>query len=398
MRKLVAKHPSTSCCVTEIIDPVKLTMESVRCKSVTPADDGALDVMAKVLEPLGFNVRRLRFEQEGTAPIDNIFARRGYASPHLCYMGHTDVVPAGNEGDWISPPFEPVIRDGKLYGRGVADMKGGNAAFAAAASRFLAEHPDMEGSISLLLTGDEEAVSVNGSVKVIGWMKEHGHIPDVALVGEPSNPQCMGEVVRVGRRGSLGGHLVVTGVQGHSAYPERADNPIPHMLRYLDALINADFDTGTEDFPATHLAVTTVDTGNTAGNIIPARCEARFNMRFNDKWTKETLDKNLRKILDGVRPNGYCLTTSSNAPCFLTKEHPWRDIVMGAVKKVHGRRPIADTGGGASDARFMAPYCPVVEYGLVNHTIHKVDEHAALQDIEYLTQTYLQILRDYFLA
>ncbi len=384
--------------MTDIIDPVQLTIDTVRCKSVTPDDDGALDVMAQTLSSLGFVIHRLRFEQEGTAPIDNIFARRGVGGRHLCYMGHTDVVPAGCDADWMSPPFEPAIRDGKLYGRGVADMKGGNAAFIAAVSRFLAEYPDIDVSISLLLTGDEEAASINGSVKVIAWMKDHGHIPDVALVGEPSNPNRMGEMMRVGRRGSLNGHLVVTGMQGHSAYPERADNPIPHMVRYLNALINTEFDEGTDDFPPTHLAVTTVDTGNKAGNVIPARCEARFNMRFNDIWTTETLDKNLRKILDSVGKGDYTLTTGSNAPCFLTKAHPWRQTVMGAVAKVHGTPPKADTGGGTSDARFIAPYCPVVEYGLINETIHKVDEHAALQDIADLTDAYHHILQDYFFA
>ncbi len=381
-----------------MIDPVQLTMDSVRCKSVTPADDGVLAVMVRALEPLGFTIHRLRFEQEGTAPIDNIFARRGTSGPHMCYMGHTDVVPAGRDADWISPPFEPVIRDGKLYGRGVADMKGGNAAFIAAVSRFIAENPNTNASISLLLTGDEEAASINGSVKVIGWMKENDQLPDVALVGEPSNAKKMGETVRVGRRGSLSGHLVVTGVQGHSAYPERADNPIPHMLRYLNALIDTEFDIGTDDFPPTHLAVTSIDTGNPAGNVIPARCEARFNMRFNNTWTAETLDIFLRKTLDNVKIGGYHLTTSSNAPCFLTKQHPWRDMVLDAVAKVHGRRPLVDTGGGTSDARFIAPYCPVVEYGLINATIHKVDEYAALKDIADLTETYLHILRAYFLA
>ncbi len=381
-----------------MIDPVQLTMDSVRCKSVAPADDGALAVMVRALEPLGFLIHRLRFEQEGTAPIDNIFARRGTSGPHMCYMGHTDVVPAGRDADWTSPPFEPVIRDGRLYGRGVADMKGGNAAFIAAVSRFIAENPNTNASISLLLTGDEEAVSINGSVKVIDWMKGNDQLPDVALVGEPSNTKKMGETVRVGRRGSLCGHLLVTGVQGHSAYPERADNPIPHMLRYLNALIDTEFDIGTDDFPPTHLAVTSIDTGNPAGNVIPARCEARFNIRFNNTWTAETLDIFLRKTLDNVKIGGYHLTTSSNAPCFLTKQHPWRDMVLDAVAKVHGRRPLVDTGGGTSDARFIAPYCPVVEYGLINATIHKVDEYAALKDIADLTETYLHILRAYFLA
>ena len=378
-----------------LIDPVQLTMDSVACQSVTPADDGALDVMANALTSMGFTITRLRFDEDGTASIDNIFARLGSGGPHLCYMGHTDVVPAGRDADWTSPPFKPEIRNGLLYGRGVADMKGGNAAFAAAVSRFLHAKPDFRGSISFLLTGDEEAASINGTVKVIDWMLKNGQMPDVALVGEPSNINRLGDTMRVGRRGSLTGRLMVKGIQGHSAYPERARNPIPLMVPLLNVLIAEKFDDGTAEFPPTHLAFTSVDVGNMASNVIPAHIEAKFNMRFNDNWTKETLDTHLRHILNKVHTN-YTLETRSNAPCFLTPGSPWLTLVSNAVEKISGIKPHHDTGGGTSDARFIAQHCPVVEYGLLNASIHKVDEHASIKDLEDLTRTYHEILMSYF--
>lgn len=381
--------------MTQILDPVVLTQESVRCESVTPHDAGALDGMAKPLEAMGFGINRLRFEQEGTAPIDNVFARRGNSGRHLCYMGHTDVVPVGRESDWTHPPFAAEIHDGKLYGRGVADMKGGNCAFVAAVSRFLAERPDFNESISLLLTGDEEAYAINGTVKVIDWMKTNNQMPSVALVGEPSNFTRMGEIFRVGRRGSLNGKILVKGVQGHSAYPERSDNPVPHLVGLVHRLIHEKLDSATADFPASHIVISSIDVGNPAPNIIPARAEALFNIRFNDTWTAKTLEAHLRKILDEVYPN-YEMTVWCNAESFVTANNPWRDIVEAAIEKVSGTKPRADTGGGTSDARFIAPYCPVVEYGLLNALIHKVDENAPVDDILQLTETYTEILRNYF--
>lgn len=381
--------------MTDILDPVLLTQESVRCQSITPHDDGALEGMAQPLAKMGFDIHRLRFEEEGYDPIDNIFARLGTSGRHLCYMGHTDVVPVGRESDWTHPPFAAEIENGILYGRGVADMKGGNCAFVAAVSRFLHERPDFSESISLLLTGDEEAKSVNGSVKVIDWMRTQNQMPDVALVGEPSNTKHMGEIIRVGRRGSLNGKIMVKGVQGHSAYPERSDNPIPHLVRLLSRLIDEKLDDGTADFPPSHIVISSVDVGNPAPNIIPARAEAIFNIRFNDSWTAETLEAHLRSILDAVNPN-YDMTVWSNAQSFVTANHPWRDIVINAVQKISDTKPRADTGGGTSDARFIAQDCPVVEYGLLNTTIHKVDEHASVADIETLTATYTEILRSYF--
>jgi succinyl-diaminopimelate desuccinylase len=381
--------------VIKPIDPITLTQESIRCQSVTPQDDGALDILAKPLKDMGFIVHSLRFEDKDTPPIDNFFARLGTSGKHLCYMGHTDVVPIGREADWTYPPFAAEIHDGKLYGRGASDMKGGNCAFVAAVSRFLNEHPDFKDSISLLITGDEEAKSINGTVKVVQWMKENSHLPNVALVGEPSNATQMGQTIRVGRRGSLSGKIKVEGIQGHSAYPERVDNPIPHLIRLLSRLIDEKLDNGTDDFPPSHIVISSVDVGNPASNIIPARAEALFNIRFNDTWTAETLEHHLRTILNAVNPN-YQMTVWSNAKSFVTANHPWRDIVMNSVQKISGEKPVADTGGGTSDARFIAEYCPVVEYGLINATIHKVDEYASVADIETLTKTYIEILKSYF--
>ena len=378
-----------------LIDPILLTQESVRCESITPADDGALESMAQPLAKMGFDIHRLRFEEDGYDPIDNVFARLGTTGRHLCYMGHTDVVPVGRESDWTHPPFAAEIENGILYGRGVADMKGGNCAFVAAVSRFLNERPDFSESISLLITGDEEAKAVNGTVKVLDWMRKEKQMPDVALVGEPSNTNHMGEIIRVGRRGSLNGTIMVKGIQGHSAYPERSDNPIPHLIRLLSRLINEQLDQGTADFQPSHIVISSVDVGNPAANIIPARAEALFNIRFNDQWTSATLEAHLRKILDAVNPN-YDMKVWSNAQSFVTVNHPWRDIVIDAVGKISGTKPRADTGGGTSDARFISQDCPVVEYGLLNTTIHKVDEHARVDDIETLTATYTEILRSYF--
>jgi len=381
--------------IIEKIDPILLTQVSVRCQSITPHDDGALDTMADPLSHMGFDIHRLRFEEDGYDAIDNIFARLGKTGRHLCYMGHTDVVPVGRESDWKFPPFSATIENGILYGRGVADMKGGNCAFVSAISRFISEQPDFNESISLLITGDEEAKSVNGTIKVIDWMNKNNQMPDVALVGEPSNSSHMGEIIRVGRRGSLSGKILVKGIQGHSAYPERVDNPIPHLIRLLSRLIDEKLDNGTADFPPSHIVISSVDVGNPTSNIIPARAEALFNIRFNDSWTAATLENHFRYILDKIYKN-YELTVWSNAASFVTANNPWRDIVINAVEKISGGKPKADTGGGTSDARFIAKYCPVVEYGLLNATIHKVDEHSTLGDIETLTETYTEILRSYF--
>lgn len=372
--------------MTTQIDAIELAEKLIRCPSVTPRNEGALEVLEDVLRPLGFACHRMRF-----GDVHNLFARRGTGSPHLCFMGHTDVVPPGDEGAWTHPPFAAHIANGNLYGRGASDMKGGIAAFIAAL-------PGLDtgaGSLSLLITGDEEAEAVNGTVKVLEWMTAHGHMPDAALVGEPSNPHALGDEIRIGRRGSLNGALVVRGVQGHSAYPERADNPLPRLLRLLTALDVHEFDKGSAHFPPTRLVLTTIDTGNPASNVIPQATRAQFNVRFNDAWTARSLGEKIRFIFDKTGEK-YDLELKSNAESFITKPGAFTGIVAGAVKDITGRIPAFSTGGGTSDARFIAPFCPVVECGLVNQTIHKVDEYAALDDIRALAAIYRKILERYF--
>jgi succinyl-diaminopimelate desuccinylase len=377
-----------------VIDPVELTQKLVRCRSITPADDGALDVIADALIPLGFEINKLTFHEEGFPSIDNVFARFGTDGPHLCYMGHTDVVPPGDESEWKYPPFDCTIDNGIVYGRGTADMKGGNAAFIAAVSRLFNEQRP-KGSISLLITGDEEAHAINGTVKVIDWMQKNGQMPDVALVGEPSNSSAMGQAVRIGRRGSMSGRITIKGIQGHSAYPERADNPVPKMVRLLNALISTKFDDGTENFAPTHLVVSSIDAGNTASNVIPSKVSAIFNMRFNNLWTRESLVEKLHEIMKATGEPYELEMRPGISRAFMTKPGEWTSLVADAIEKVSGKRPKYDTGGGTSDARFIAPFCPVVEYGVLNATIHKVDEHTTVSDLNALTETYYEILRKY---
>lgn len=375
-----------------MIDPVALTQALIRCPSVTPLDEGAQDVLIDILKPLGFAAYDVT-----SGPVRNTFFRLdGTAGdgPHFCYCGHTDVVPAGDTDRWTCPPFGADVRDGRLYGRGAADMKGGIACFVAAVSRFLAKN-ELRGSISLIITGDEEADAVDGTVKVLEWMAANGHRPDVALVGEPTGPERPGGEIKIGRRGSLSGVLTVTGTQGHVAYPDRADNPLPRMARLLDALASRRFDEGSDHFQPTHLEITTVDTGNTAGNVIPGKATARFNVRFNDLWTADSLRAAITALLDEVAPGGYTLAFQSDAESFLTAPGPLSALVAGAVESVTGRAPVLSTAGGTSDARFVHTLCPVVECGLVNTTIHQIDEHVPLADLETMTRIYEAVLERY---
>jgi len=356
-------------------------------------DEGAQDVIINALKPLGFDIYDVTRGPEHQK-IRNTFLRHGTGGPHLCFCGHTDVVPAGDTAGWTHPPFDAVIDDGKLYGRGTSDMKGNIACFMAALSQFLGSY-DGAGSISLLITGDEEGPAINGTVKVLGWMKENNHIPDVALVGEPTNPDALGQEIKIGRRGSLTGILKVTGTQGHVAYPHLADNPLPRLTAMLDKIAKHEFDTGNEFFPPTNLELTTIDTGNPADNIIPAAAEAHFNVRFNDQWNARTLEEKIRSLLDLVSPD-YELTCVSNAASFITRPNEWTDIVAKAVTTITGQTPELSTKGGTSDARFVSTYCPVVEFGLTNKTIHQIDEHVEIADMHQLTAVYKKILENYF--
>ncbi len=374
-----------------MIDPVALSQELIKRPSVTPADEGAQDVLIKALEPLGFKSYDVT-----SGDVRNTFFRLGESGPHLCFCGHTDVVPTGDEDSWSHPPFAAQIHDGKLYGRGASDMKGNIACFIAALSAFL-EDGSFKGSISLLITGDEEGPAIDGTVKVLEWMRENGHIPDAAIVGEPTNPDHLGQEIKIGRRGSLGGTVTVKGIQGHVAYPHLADNPLPKLARLVNALASYSFDEGNEFFPATNLELTSIDTGNATDNVIPQKATARFNVRFNDQWTAGKIEEKIRTILDGVSEN-YALECTSNAESFLTAPGALTSLVADAVKEITGKTPELSTKGGTSDARFVQAYCPVVECGLINKTIHQVDEYADIDDINTLTEIYCSILRNYFAA
>lgn len=368
------------------IDVVTLTQDLIRRPSVTPLDAGAIDIVIGELEPLGFTCTKLKFGE-----IENLFARRGTDGPHFCFAGHTDVVPPGDEKSWNHPPFGAEIADGKIYGRGASDMKGNIAAFIAA----LSETPPGKGSISLLITGDEEGPAINGTVKVLEWMAQNGHTPDVALVGEPTNPDSMGEEIKIGRRGSLSGTLVVRGVQGHVAYPHRADNPIPKLARMVDALSTLALDSGSAHFGASTLQVTNIHVGNTADNVIPGQAVAKFNIRFNDQWNAASLEEKIRDTLNAIGSD-YVLTMHCGAESFLTQPGAFTTLVSDAVKAATGRTPQLSTGGGTSDARFIQKYCPVVECGVTNKTIHQVDEHVVIADLKTLQTIYRDILARYF--
>ena len=377
------------------LDPVAFAQGLIRCPSVTPADEGALDLLAARLAALGFTCHRLRFSEPGTPDVDNLYARIGARSPHFCFAGHTDVVPIGRAESWSVDPFGAEIHGDLLFGRGASDMKGAIAAFASAAERVMRARGDLPGSISFLITGDEEGPAINGTVKVLRWLEARGERIDVCLVGEPTNPTFLGEMAKIGRRGSLNGRLYVDGVQGHVAYPDLADNPVPKLVRLLGALDAERLDDGTPHFQPSNLEITTVDVGNPATNVIPAVASAGFNVRFNDLHTGATLSERLRRRLDAEGP-AYRLDLSISGEAFLTPPGPLSALLGRACRAVLGREPELSTTGGTSDARFIRWHCPVIEFGLVSQTMHKVDERASLGDIRRLAEIYAVMLEDYF--
>ena len=387
-----------------MIDPVALAQALIRCPSVTPADAGALDVLEGALAPLSFTCRRMPFEAAGTARIDNLFAKlsgkragsdRGR---HFSFAGHSDVVPAGKREAWSVDPFAAEIIDGRLYGRGAADMKGAIAAFAGAAARFAAKrNGDFAGAISLLITGDEEGPSVNGTRPMLQSLAADGEKFDACLVGEPTNPRRLGEMAKIGRRGSWTGHLTVKGVQGHIAYPHLADNPTHRLARMIVALTETPLDPGTAHFEPSTLQVSTIDVGNPATNVIPAEAQASFNSRFNDGFTPASLEAEVRRRLDAVGGT-YELRTECSGVSFVTPPGALSGLVTAAVQAVTGLTPELSTTGGTSDARFIKDYCPVIEFGLTGATMHKVDENVAIADILQLSDIYERILDSYFHA
>jgi len=372
---------------------LELARALIRCPSVTPADAGALDVLEAALTPLGFVCERMPFSTPGTPDVDNLYARRGDAGPVFCFAGHTDVVPAGDPADWSAPPFSATVSGGRLTGRGAVDMKGAIAAFVAA----VAELGPMPGSIALLITGDEEGPAINGARRMLERLAARGERLDACIVGEPTNPARFGDAIKIGRRGSLNGRLTVHGVQGHAAYPDLADNPVHPLLAMAHGLASAKLDDGTEHFQPSSLQVTSVDVGNPTTNLIPARAEARFNIRFNDRHSGVGLEAWLRRMLDR-QGHSYTLEVSVSGEAFLTPPGPLVALAADAVRSVTGRAPELSTSGGTSDARFIKDYCPVVELGLVSETAHKVDEYLEIDDLESLTRVYGKMLTGYFLS
>lgn len=388
-------------------DPVSNLAGLIRCPSVTPAEGGALALLETLLSPLGFEVDRVVATEDGTPDVENLYARLGTDGPHLMFAGHTDVVPVGDEAAWSHPPFAADIAGGEMFGRGAVDMKGGIACFVAAIARHIEKHGKPKGSVSFLITGDEEGPSINGTSKLLEWAAAKGERWDACVVGEPTNPNQLGDMIKIGRRGSLSGRITVQGVQGHAAYPHLADNPIRGMLQLTHALMDPPFDNGTDNFQPSNLEVTTIDTGNAATNVIPARATASFNIRFNDTWTAETLRAEIIRRLDAAAADGalrpdrtpvnYEIVWADRpSHVFLTRNNALISSLSGAVAEVTGLEPKLSTTGGTSDARFIKDYCPVVEFGLVGQTMHMVDERVAVADLETLTRIYETFIERWF--
>jgi succinyl-diaminopimelate desuccinylase len=382
------------------LDPITLARDLLRCPSVTPAEGGALALIEATLRPAGFTIERPVFEEPGTAPVENLYARIGAGRPHLVFAGHTDVVPPGDETKWSRPPFAGEIVGGTLYGRGAVDMKGAVACAMAASLDFLAARGGkLDGSISFLITGDEESIAVNGTVKLLQWTAERGERFDHCILGEPSNAAAVGDTIKIGRRGSLNGVLTITGKQGHVAYPQLADNPVRGLVKLMDALMERSLDKGNEAFDPSNLEFTSIDIGNTTVNLIPGEARARFNIRFNDEHDQTSLRALVERWAQEAAGNSVHWRIDwepSNANPFLAKPGPFINLVAAAIKQVTGREPNRSTTGGTSDARFITHYCPVLEFGLVGQTMHQVDERTAVGDLVTLTAVYRAILERYF--
>lgn len=386
----------------------ELLRELISCRSVTPVEGGALDCLQGHLNALGFETHRVVFSDEDTPDVDNLYARLGTSTPHICFAGHTDVVPIGDEGDWSSGPFEGEVQGDTMIGRGAVDMKGGIACFLASVEQYIAVNGAPSGSISFLITGDEEGPSINGTDKLLQWAKARGEVFDACIVGEPSNPAVIGDAIKIGRRGSMSGRITVKGIQGHSAYPHLADNPVSGLMDMLDSLLGEPFDDGTDDFQPTNLEVTSVDVGNKATNVIAAQAVAAFNVRFNDKWSGDSLRAEIIRRLEEGSSKGHIRQGKNTpakfeiewigriSPVFLTSDEVLVKTLSAAIEAETGNRPELSTNGGTSDARFIKDYCPVVEFGLVGKTMHQVDERVALKDLDILTAIYGKFLGSYF--
>jgi succinyl-diaminopimelate desuccinylase len=386
--------------LTDAADPVQLAQALIRCNSVTPAEGGALTLLESVLTPASFTCHRLRMREPGTPDVENLYARLGSDGPHLCFAGHTDVVNAGEEAAWSHPPFAGVVANDRLYGRGAVDMKGGIACFLAAAIAHLRENGGLRrGSLSLLITGDEESVAINGTRKLLDWLKQRQEKIDACLVGEPTSADALGDEVKIGRRGYLNASVVVHGKQGHAAYGEKAENPIPKLARIIDRLATAVLDAGTEHFQRTSLEPTIISVPNTATNVIPGTARANFNIRYNDLHTRQGLQAWVQEQCQAAAGEvgaKFSLSFEGNGDVFLTKPGPLVEMMATAVQAITGRKPAFTTNGGTSDARFIKDLCPVVEFGLRNATAHQIDEHVPIADLLALTAIYRRFIALFF--
>ena len=381
------------------INELQLAKELIRFPSVTPVDAGIMSFLEKKLKQLGFKTKVLEFREKNSKPVKNLYARLGNKSPNFCYAGHLDVVPAGNLKDWTVNPFKPSIKKGHLIGRGANDMKSSIAAFVSAISNFIENYSNFSGSISLLITGDEEGAAINGTKKVVEYLKKRKEKIDFCLVGEPTNPSKLGEMIKIGRRGSMNGRLTITGVQGHVAYPHRANNPSTALVQILKLIKDIKFDQGTKDFQPTNLEITKININNTADNVIPGIATATFNIRFNNKHSSSSLKKKINKVIKKISAKNkskYKIEYSVSGEAFLTNPNKTTFMIQDVIKKITKIKPKLSTTGGTSDARFIRKIAPCLEFGLVGKTMHKVDEAVSLSDLKKLTLIYSNILKNYF--
>ena len=383
----------------QTINELQLAKELIRYPSITPIDAGVMKFLEKKLRKLGFKTKILEFQEKNTKPVKNLYARLGTKGPNFCYAGHLDVVPAGNLKDWTVNPFRPSIKKGHLIGRGANDMKSSIAAFVSAVSIFVKNNKKFDGSISLLITGDEEGIAINGTKKVVEYLKKRKEKINFCLVGEPTNPNKLGEMIKIGRRGSMTGRLSIIGIQGHVAYPHRANNPSTTLVQILKELKEIKFDKGTKDFQPTNLEVTKINIDNTADNVIPGLANATFNIRFNNKHSSNSIKKKINKILEKIchkNKSNYKIEYSVSGEAFLTKPNQTTYMIQDIIKKITKIKPELSTTGGTSDARFIRKIAPCLEFGLVGKTMHKVDEAVSLSDLKKLTLIYSNILKNYF--
>ena len=381
------------------INELQLAKELIKFPTVTPVDAGIMKFLEKKLKTLGFKTKILEFREKDSKPVKNLYARLGNKGPNFCYAGHLDVVPAGNLKDWTVNPFKPSVKKGYLIGRGANDMKSSIAAFVSAVSNFVVNKRDFNGSISLLITGDEEGVAINGTKKVVEYLKKKKEKIDFCLVGEPTNPNKLGEMIKIGRRGSMTGRLSIIGIQGHVAYPNRANNPSTALVQILKELKEIKFDNGTKDFQPTNLEITKINIDNSADNVIPRLANAKFNIRFNNKHTSSSIKKKINRIIKKIsnkNKSKYKIDYSVSGEAFLTKPNNTTFMIRDIIKKITKIKPQLSTTGGTSDARFIRKIAPCLEFGLVGKTMHKVDEAVSLSDLKKLTLIYSNILQNYF--